>query len=353
MNVYKKIIRPLLFTLSGEMAHNMVRSVLRRPYLSCVLGGESMFIRDERLRVQVGELSLCNPVGLAAGLDKDCEMVDSLQRFGFGYIVCGSVLCQPKSGNPKPRIVRYPEKEAIGSCMGLPSQGLDYVTMRLRQRQPGRVPLIVNINGFDLREYVRLIEVLQPLVDGIEISLSCLNCSDAGGDFLNPQSAEVLFVEVAKRKEKPIFIKIPGYTSESDRQRRFDLIRAALRYPIDGFTISTGGIRVEDKRLSMGYGGVTGRPLFPKMLKILQDIYEVTEGKRIIKVRGGIFSAENAFEAIAVGATTVECYTGFVYEGWHLARNINHGLLNLLEKYGIENVTALRGSKSVGRGSTH
>jgi len=310
-----------------------------------------MFIRDERLQVQPGELGFSNPVGLAAGFDKDCEMLDSLQRFGFGYVVAGSVTCRPSSGNPKPRIVRYPEMKALVTCMGLPSKGLDYVAMRLRRPRPGRVPLIINFNGFGLQEYVRCIEVLQPLVDGLEISLSCLNCPDAGSDFLNPRSAETLFAEVAQRKQKPIFIKIPGYISETDRQKRFDLIQTALRYPIDGFTILPEGVSVEDKRLAMGSGSLSGRPLFPKMLKILHDIYEISEGKRIIKVRGGVSSAEDAFDAIAAGATTVESYTGFVYEGWYLARNINHGLLNLLDKYGIENVTALRGTKRARNGS--
>ena len=113
MNVYKKIIRPLLFRLDGETAHNITNAFLRRPYLSWVLGGDSMFIRDERLQVQPGELGFSNPVGLAAGFDKDCEMLDSLQRFGFGYVVAGSVTCRPSSGNPRPRIVRYPEMKAL------------------------------------------------------------------------------------------------------------------------------------------------------------------------------------------------------------------------------------------------
>lgn len=346
MNLYKRLLRPLFFKLDPETAHNIVKAFLRHPGFGRLLGREALFAKDERLRVKIGGLNIYNPVGLAAGFDKDCEMVGSLERFGFGYIVVGSVLYHSRPGNPRPRMLRYPEQKAIVSCMGLPSKGLDYVLMRLRQRRRGNVPLFVNCNGFNLQEYVKLLDVLQPFADGLEISLSCANCANAGGDFLDPRSAETLFKEIANRKIKPIFIKIPGYVSEKDRRMRFDLIERALKYPIDGFTTATAGPRIEDKRLSTGSGGLSGHPLFPEMLRIVQDIYELTQGRCHIKARGGVFSPEEAFEAIAVGASTVEIFSSFIYEGWCVARNLNQGLLNLLDKYHIENVTSLRGAKT-------
>lgn len=346
MSLYKRYLRPLFFRLDPETVHNIAKAFLRHPLFGRLLGRGALFVKDERLQVQIGGLNIYNPVGLAAGFDKDCEMVGSLERLGFGYIVVGSVLCHPRSGNPRPRILRLPEQRAVISCMGLPSRGLDYVSMRLRRHRRGNVPLFVNINGFDIEEYVRLLDVVQPFADGLEISLSCANCANAGGDFLDPGSAETLFQEIANRKIRPIFIKIPGYTSENGRKMRIDLIERALKYPIDGFTTSTAGQRMEDKRLSTGSGSVSGRPLFPEMLRIVRDIYEVTQGRCHIMARGGVFSPEDAFEAIAVGATAVEIFSSFIYEGWCIARNLNQGLLNLLDKYHIENVTSLRGTKT-------
>jgi len=343
MNLYKTWIRPFLFKLNPEVAHDLVTTLLKFRYLAHLVGKETLFVNDERLRVNLGGMSIRNPVGLAPGFDKDCEMLDSLGIFGFGYIVSGSVMCEPRPGNPRPRMARLPEQKAVVSCMGLPSKGLDYVSGRLRHHPQRPVPLVVNCNGFTLHEYVKLMEVIQPLADGLEISLSCSNEADAGGDFLDPRTAETLFAEMAKRKTKPIFVKFPCYATEEDRQKRLDLVERAMRYSVDGFTASVGP-RLEDKRLATGYGALSGKPLFQEMLRVVKDLYQVTRGRCHIKARGGIFSPEDAFEAIAMGGSTVEVYSGLIYEGWTVAKNINQGLLKLLEEHHITSVTSLRGA---------
>jgi len=344
VNMYKRWLRPLLFRLDAETAHNMAKGILQRPYLGQVLGGEAMFVRDERLQVTLGGLRISNPVGLGAGFDKDCDMVNSLQRFGFGYIVAGSVMCSPRPGNPRPRMVRDPAREALYSCMGLPSKGLNYVSRHLEQLRHTYVPLIINFNAVNLKEYLTCMEALQPFGHALEISLFCPNTSDDAGDFLNPHFVETLFVEIAKRKKKPLFVKIPGYVSEEDRQNRLDLTDRILKYPVDGITI-TPESRVKENRLSVGYGTLTGRPLFQQTLKVIRDVYELTRGQCAIKATGGIFTAEDAFEAIAAGATSVEILTGFLYEGWGIAKSINRGLLNLMDESNIDNVQALRGAR--------
>lgn len=304
-----------------------------------------MSVRSERLEVQVGGLTISNPVGLAPGFDKDCEMVDALSRFGFGYLVTGSVMLEPRPGNPRPRIIRYPSQNALGTCVGLPSRGLDYVAERLkRRRRPGLVPLIVNINGFDPAEYIKCVETLQPLTDGLELSLSCSNCPEAGGNLLNLALANTLFSEIARRKEKPVFIKIPAYTplSDSARQNLFDIVGRAIEYHLDGVTAIVGWT-VEEKRLSAGRAALSGSPLFEGTLRMVRDLHELTQGRWTIKARGGIFTGEDAFEAIAAGATTVEVFSAFIYRGWYVAKEINQGLLRLLEERDMS-VESLRGS---------
>ncbi len=345
MNFYKQYVRPLLFRLDAETAHNIAKAILQRHYLGRVLGGDAMFIRDERLQVTLGGLIISNPVGLGAGFDKDCDMVNSLQRLGFGYIVAGSVMCNPRPGNPRPRMVRDPARQGLYSCMGLPSKGLDYATKQLSRRGHDFVPLIINFNGMDLKEYLACMEALQPLGDALEVSLFCPNRPDDAGDFLNPRFAETLFVEIAKRKKKPLFVKIPGYVSEKDRQNRLALLDRILKHPIDGITI-TPESRVKEDRLSIGSGTLTGRPMFGQMLKVVRDVYELTKGTCDIKATGGIFTSEDVFETIKAGATSVEVFTGFLYEGWAIARDINRGLVNLMNRYGIRNLQTIRGAKA-------
>ena len=345
MDIYKHFLRPLLFKCDPELAHNMARFVLQRPILGRFFGDKSRFVRDDRLEVNMGGLLFPNPVGLGAGFDKDCEMVDSLEHFGFGYIAVGSVMASPRPGNPRPRMVRDPQREALYSCMGLPSMGLDYAVMRLKRPRHRTGPLIVNFNGECLDDYLKCIDVLQPLGDAMEIVLFCPNRPQDAGDFLSPPVAVRLLTEMAKRKQKPVFIKIPGYRSEEERRKRLALVDHILKFPVDGITITPESL-VDENRLSIGRGTITGKPTQPQMLRVVRDIYGLTKDKCHIRASGGIFSPEDAFEAISAGASSVEIVTGFMYEGWNIARNINRGLVELLNKYNIENVQSLCGTKA-------
>jgi dihydroorotate dehydrogenase len=161
---------------------------------------------------------------------------------------------------------------------------------------------------------------------------------------LDPEFAVTLFEEAAKRKKKPLFIKIPGYISETERRRRLNLVECIAKYPVDGITI-TPESRVEDKRLSVGRGTITGRPLIGQALQVIEDIYETTAGKIHIRASGGISNAHNAFRAISAGATTVEVVTGFLYEGWNIAHDINQGLIELMDRCNIQEISAFRGAK--------
>jgi dihydroorotate dehydrogenase len=150
---------------------------------------------------------------------------------------------------------------------------------------------------------------------------------------------------VLRRTGKPVFVKLPGYASDDERRERLDLVGVLIECGVEGITL-VPKLMEKHERLSMGQGALTGRPAFGKMLAMVRDIYEMTQGRCPIKASGGVFSAEDAFTAIAAGATTVELVTGFGFEGWSIARNINQGLLRLLSASGIESITALRGSKT-------
>jgi len=233
------------------------------------------------------------------------------------------------------------EGEGLYSCMGLPSKGLDYAATRLGRLKSGGPALIINFNAEGFEEYLTCAEALEKFGDALEISLFCPNRADAG-EFLDPARARALLQEVRRRTEKPIFVKMPGYL-EDERRKRLDLIEALIGYGVEGITI-TAKTLTKTKALSLGQGTLTGKPAFEKMLTIMRDVFDATKGKCPLKASGGIFSGHDAFEAIAAGATVVEMVTGFGFEGWRIARNINLGLLRLLEQSGIESVVALRGT---------
>jgi dihydroorotate dehydrogenase len=267
INTYKRLIRPLLFRLNPETAHNLAKMVLRHSCLSGLFVRQSFCVQDKRLQVSLGRLRLSSPVGLGAGFDKDCQMVDFLQRLGFGYIVVGSVMCRARPGNPRPRMIRDLEGEGLLSCQGLPSKGLDYAAMQLKRRNRGIVPLIINFNAEGFQEYLRCTEVLQSLGDAIEVSLFCPNRPADEGGFLDPGQARTLLEEVAKRTEKPVFVKVPGYTSDDERQKRLNLIDTLINCGVEGITLTPKTL-VKEMALSVGQGPLPAGPLSDRCSKL-------------------------------------------------------------------------------------
>ena len=347
LNGYKKLLRPILFRFDAERVHEWAKVALRQEPLWRWLG-RSCRVDDPRLQVQLGGLRVPNPVGLSAGFDKDCEVLAGLQHLGFGYLVPGSVMPHTRQGNPKdrPRILRLPEQESMLNCLGLPSQGLAYAVeqlKRFRHSSAGQTPIIVNFGANTLDEYLACYEALQPLADAIEVNLRCPNARDDEGDFLRPRMYERLLTELIQRKQKPLFIKLQTASSRQEEEERLDLVQRGVYYGIDGYTIP-GTWSVKDDRLSIGRGNLTGRAVFEKTLETVRALWDATDGKVAIKARGGIFSGEDAFRAIAAGASSVDLLTAFIYEGWHVAREINLDLLRRLNEEGIPDLTALRGS---------
>ena len=238
MGIYKNILRPILFQLDPEKAHDLARVALRRPGLVQPFVSPNLVVSDPRLGVQMGGLSVPNPVGLSAGFDKDADMADALSLFGFGYVVSGSIMCEMRPGNPKPRMVRDPGRQAIYSCMGLPSRGLEYAVRHLQRRKHFQTPLVLNFNAETYGGYIRAFEALQPFGEALELSLYCPNRPADAGDFLEPDTARALLTDILSRKQKPLFIKVPGYATEDDRRKRLALIESFQDLDIDGVSIT-------------------------------------------------------------------------------------------------------------------
>ncbi len=322
-----RLLRPILFSLEPEKAHSIAAFALKKGLASCPE------VKDEKLKTIVSGLNFDNPVGLAAGFDKDCELIDGLSNLGFGFLTLGSITKQPREGNQKPRIVRLPKETAMINAMGLPSVGAKECAGRLKNRKT-KTPIILSIAAFEPEDFTSLHEKLEKHADAIEINISSPTFKGTLED------AELIGKTLGKiENEKPLFVKIPPYEDEKGRENVMAIVercykRAAL--------VATNTRKVKDNRLSVGHGGLSGKPLLNDTLRIIQEISEHTEGKADIIACGGIFSGKDAFNAITAGAKAVELYTGLIYEGPRIVRNINLELLETMKKLSMSTIEEMR-----------
>ena len=300
-------------------------------------------VNDKILRTRFCGLDLKNPLGLSAGFDKDCRLTKGLATLGFGYLTCGTIMRYRREGNPQPRIIRYVEAEGLGNCLGLPSEGVEKVVERLSHREASSRPIFASIGGFSLEEYVDNHRMVEPHVDAVELSLRCPNVYDKEMSFVEPPNLVRLLVRINGHRRKPLFVKIPSYHTERERENRLQLIDACSRNRVDALTLP-GTRKIPEKRASMGFVNLTGRPVFQDTMRIVHDIYLATGGRIPIKASGGVFTSEDALKMIKAGASTVDILTAMVYHGWSVVRTLNQGLVKLLREQGYHSIAEARGT---------
>ena len=339
MDLYQ-LARPLIFRLEPERAHAAFKPVLQNAALCRLLGGAPL--RDARLEVRCGPLTFANPVGLAPGFDKGGELTTGLSRLGFGYLVVGSVMPLPRSGNPAPRIVRLVEQEAIVNCMGLPGHGVEAFADALVYGRPV-VPVIASFGGYSDAEFLASFALLQPLADALEINQRCANNPEDAGGRQEAAAFEPALKAMTALKRKPLRVKLDAYVDDSQRAQRLTMLELLMAYGIDGVALPTNYL-VPNAGLSRGIGNISGAVLFERTLEYVRTVYEASRGRIAIHARGGISTGAQAFAAIAAGATTVELFTAFIYQGPGIAKRINLELLAIMQREGVRSVRELRGS---------
>ena len=335
MSVYTSLVRPLLFSLAPERAKGAAEAALA---LTPLWKAASPFlqVRDDRLHCDVGGISLPNPVGLAAGYDKDGCLLDRMANLGFGYIVIGTVVAAPRQGNPRPRLSRDPQTESLVNALGFPSQGLERVLQNLERTRNQRVPRLASISGLSVEEFSICFRALQPHVSGVELNISSPN-TEGVREFQDPQRLEELFNALMPFKERPLFLKLAPYFDDAQKARVMELVDLCLQYSVEGVT-AVNTRPVKDERMAVGQGGVSGRSLFPHMLQNVKELRSHAGPHLIINACGGIFSGEDTVEALSAGANTVQLFTGLVYRGPGMVAGINRRLLRFMDKEGIPSV---------------
>jgi dihydroorotate dehydrogenase len=324
MNWYRSVARPLLFAPPPESSHRLARWLLALPLPWERLGRAE---RDASLELSLAGLRLANPIALAAGFDKTGRHVDALGRLGFGYVVCGTFTRRPRAGHPKPRIVRYPRRMSMTNAMGLPNPGAEAAARTLaRVRRAG--PRVASIADEDVTDVLETHALLEPHVDAIELNASCPNVS-WGRDRDNESHLTSLLHELGTRRSSPLFVKLPPFRTDVERGVVLALADIARRAGADALTISNT-LPVGDRRLSVGAGGLSGRALLDGTVANLREVRGATGGALPLNASGGIFTAADALACIEAGATTVQVYTGLVFEGPGIIGEITRGLSDAL-----------------------
>lgn len=341
---FYKTIRPFVFALPPERAHRAAITALRNGAIMA-----SPFT-DARLHTQLAGLALPNPVGLAAGFDKNAEAHDAALKIGFGFVEIGTVTPRPQSGNPKPRLFRLVEQEAVINRLGFNNEGMEAAAWNLRARKHHGI-IGGNIGKNKETEdaasdYSAAMRTLYALVDYVTINISSPNTPGLrnlqSAESLQPLVRSVLEVRndlvKAGLPKKPLFVKI---APDNDDAALKDIADVALTLKIDGLIVSNttiGREGVELNTLSKEQGGLSGKPLFAKSTQVLRHMYQLTEGRIPLIGVGGIASAEDAYAKIRAGATAVQLYTALVYQGFCLVNRINQGLVKLLERDGLASI---------------
>ncbi len=320
MSWYRSIARPLFFSLPPESAHRIAHHLLGLPLPWERLGAAD---RDPALRVRLAGIELANPIGLAAGFDKSGSRLGALGRLGFGYVVGGTFTRRPRAGNPKPRIARYRHRASMTNAMGLPNPGAE-AAGRALARMPRTAPRFASIADEDPVEALESHALLEPHVDAVELNASCPNVS-WGRDRDNERHLGILLLELGRRRTTPLFVKLPPFRSPVEREVVLALASIAQEGGADGLTCSNT-LPVRDARLSSGAGGLSGRALFEGTLLNVEDVAKATGGALPINASGGVFTADHARSCLEAGATTVQVYTGLVFDGPAIVGDLTRGL---------------------------
>ena len=331
---FRVLARGLFFRVDAETAHGVSAAALKQHWLWQGLAPLHR-VRDPALRTELAGLPLSNPVGVAAGFDKNCELLPSLAALGFGYVTGGTVTLQPRPGNPSPRVLRYEEDESLINALGFPNWGVDYAVSRLRRDhgRTGDAPVVVSVSGVTPEDVVACHHAVEPHCDAVEVNISSPNTQGVRV-FQQPDALADLLVRINERRSKPLFVKLPPFPrgrpdDDGPRQRVLGLAVVSKHLGIDALTVANTW-PARDSRLAVGSGGVSGSVVFGDTLRMVADVRAEVGPRLAINACGGISSAEEAYAALLAGATTVQLYTGMVYRGPGIAREMNKGLLELL-----------------------
>jgi dihydroorotate dehydrogenase len=357
--IHRAVVRPLLFRLEPERAHAVAMAGLavlaRTPPLGALVE-RRLRVDDDRLAQDLWGLRFPNPVGLAAGFDKQADAVPAWANLGFGFAEVGTVTAHRQPGNPKPRVFRLTQEQGLINRLGFNSDGVDAVAERLarweRSGRAHRIPLGINIGRTKAAEdaaadYVATFSRIASFADYVTINVSSPNTPGLR-DLQERNALETLVARIAAANRanglgKPILVKIAPDLDQAALEAIVGIARdrGVAGLIVTNTTIARDGVV---SPLAAETGGLSGAPLRPLSDDVLRRVHLLAGGLPIVGV-GGVFRAADAWAKILAGASLVQIYTGFVYEGAGLPRRLNEDLLLLCDQAGIRSI-----GEAVGQG---
>ncbi len=358
-----KIIRPIIFLLKPELSHELAKAFLKYlPNLTTLFCFNKKY---DNLKNKVWDIDFDNPVGLAAGFDKNAELVLILSKFGFGFIEVGTVTLKPQKGNVKPRVFRLKKDKALINRLGFNNLGCNLADSNIckihhyEHFHPKIDKTILGVNiGKNketddyIHDYIELLEHFYIKSSYITINISSPNTKNLR-DIQKQDNLDYFLKEIMKVKrdlkakclrDVPILLKIAPDLSLKEQKEIAEIV---LHHKIDGLIISNTTI---DRNLGLcsknknEQGGLSGKPLFDKSNEILANFYKLTKGQIPIIGVGGITNANDAYTKIKLGASLVQIYTGFIYEGFSLVEKIKKDLSILIKNDGYKNINEAIGA---------
>ena len=336
--MYKHILKPILFRFNPETAHNLTFSalnVLRHiPFAQSII--RAIYKKESpSLEKEVFGIKFPNPVGLAGGLDKNGEFYNDMANFGFGFVEIGSLTPQPQDGNPKPRCFRVPQDRAIINRFGINNKGVHNAVEHLKKERPNVIVAAniskntPSINEDAAKDYESAFALLYDFVDMFVVNVSCPNVVGLTSlqdiSFLSEIVDKLLNLRMYYDEYRPILLKV---SPDLSKEQLDDIIDYCLRSGIDGMvagntTRSRDGLTISQEKIEkIGNGGMSGAPVHKKNVELVRYINEKSQGKLPIIGVGGIMSESDAQDMIDAGASLVEIYSGFIYEGPALVKRI-------------------------------
>jgi dihydroorotate dehydrogenase len=353
--VYRSLVRPLLFRLPPETAHEFALHSLSLLPARLI----AKRISDSSLSIERFGLTFANPIGLAAGFDKNGVALQPLAALGFGFIEAGTVTYHPQPGNPRPRLFRLSEDQALINRAGFNNNGAAAFAHRVARDRPDCV-LGVSIGKSKItplenatEDYLSSFELVYNIADYVAINVSSPNTPQLR-ELQQSQQLEALLSALQTRRRElqkhvPLLVKL---SPDLERCELETIVGVIERLEIDGIiatntTVSRANLRTDVKRVAAcGEGGLSGKPLKDRATRMIAELYELTRGRIPLIGVGGIFTAEDAWEKISAGASLVQLYTGFIYQGPRIAQEINEGLAKILAREGFANLDPAVGCRA-------
>jgi len=363
--LYRSLLRPLLFRLSPETAHELALHTL-----SISPGLVKLLLAPRTMRKPFREirrfgLSFSNPVGLAAGFDKDGIALESLAALGFGFIEAGTVTHEPQAGNQRPRLFRLPQDKALINRAGFNNKGAARFAQQVSTHRPECV-LGVSIGKSKttpienaVEDYLRSFEIIYPVADYIAVNISSPNTPGLR-DLQKAAPLEDLLLALQRRNLElseqtlrgrltPLLVKL---APDLDRAELDQVVDVITRTNVAGLIATNttnqrdGLLASKEEIIACGEGGLSGIPLRQRSTNMIAILYNLTSGTIPIVGVGGVFTAEDAWEKICAGASLIQLYTGFIYQGPRIAQEINEGLEQIVAREGFGTLDEAVGSRA-------